>query len=155
MKRVCLRYKYEDEIRKGRWNSLVEQLADKLKNLLSDWTLEVCCFGSELALSDFLTKHKECKFFRVWYSILKLDSWEEAIKRNNKNLPSELWLKMTEKQKIDALTINLMDILAREGECKYFRNKETIEKLENLPKEIKRVYEGHYEGWLYLEKPLK
>lgn len=156
MKQVYLRYDYGNRTRGRRWTRFIEQLEDNFKDLLLDWTLEVCCFEPMLGLPDFLTKHKKLEVFRKWYPTSKLDSWEELIKHEIKNFHIESWHKMTERQKIDKLIINLGDILRKEEsgrEYNYFGNKTTIKILENLPEEIKRFYEGHYEGWLCLKDP--
>ena len=67
---------------------------------------------------------------------------------------------MTEREKINTLIVNLMDIFQKEGsinEYRYFGNKKTTEILENLPEEIKRFYigrSGHHGEWLCLWDPL-
>lgn len=151
---------YADQVRVAKWTKFVEQLANNLDNLLLDWTLEICCFEEELGLPDFLTKHKKSEFFRKWYPISKLDSWEEVIKREIKDLHLESWCKMTEREKTDKLVLDLEDILKKEEsirEYNYFGNKTTTEILENLPEEIKRFYvgrSGHHGEWLCLWDPL-
>ncbi len=148
-----------DQERAAKWIRLTKQLADKFETFLLDWTLEISCFEEELGLPDFLTKHKK-GLFRKWYPISMLDSWEEVIKRENKDIHLELWCKMTEREKIDKLVADLEDILKKEGGMKernYFGNKTTTKILENLPKEIKVCYEGLSEGygeWLCLRDPL-
>jgi len=156
-----------NQVRVARWQRFLDQLADKLgkgkfENLLSDWTLEFCCFKEELCLPEILTKHIKGKLFRKWYPISMLDSWEEVIKRDNKNFPIESWCKMTEEEKINTLIVKLIDIFQKEErstkECRYFENEETTRILENpnLPKEIRECYEGlsgGYGEWLCLWDP--
>ncbi len=154
-----------NQVRVARWKRFQDQLADKLgkgkfENILSDWTLEFCCFDEKSVLPEILTKHNKGKLFRKWYPISKLDSWEEVVKRDNKNFPSESWCKMTEEEKIKIFIVKLIDIFQKEERTnnKYFGNEETTRILENpnLPKEIKECYEGLSGGhgeWLCLWDP--
>lgn len=151
MRQIHLRPEYGDQVRERRWTVFIEQLEEDFKDLLLDWTLEICLFEPTLGLPDFLTKHDGLETFRMWYQKSRLDSWEEIIRREVENFYIESWHKMPEKEKRNKLELDLRDAF---GKGSYFGRNATTKILNNLPREIRDSYTGHYKRCLFLRNPM-
>ncbi len=125
-----------EEERKKSWEEFIEKLTEHLtRNILGPkweewrgWTVEVYCFEPETFLEyllpDILNKCAPRRILRVYYLRHKLDELDdlkldESNNSYRKGQPffwyNELWHRLTLREKINKLEIELSDVLEGEG----------------------------------------